>query len=151
MTKTVMAFGSFDILHPGHLLYLEKAKRLGDMLIVVVARDSSITLFKKRHSALSEKDRLSLISSLKIVDKAILGNKLRKPKERLKIIKRYKPDVIAFGYDQRIDTTEVRKWLRQNGVGARVIRIRNVANEKRYKSSVILRKMLRKHHKTPAF
>lgn len=145
MVKTVMAFGSFDILHPGHLLYLEKAKRLGDRLIVVVARDSSISLLKKRQSVFSEKDRLKMISSLKIVDKAVLGNKIRNPEERLKIIKRYKPDLIVFGYDQRIAPEEVSMWLRQNDINAIVVRIRSVADERKYKSSVILRKLLHKY------
>lgn len=141
MAKTVMAFGSFDILHPGHLLYLKKARSLGDRLLVVVARDSSISLLKKRHSAFSEDDRLEMVSSLKVVDKAVLGNKIKTPEGRLRIIRKYKPDVIAFGYDQKIDAEEVGRWLRKNGIDSKVVRIKSAADEKKYKSSVIRRKM----------
>ncbi|MCL5008495.1 MAG: adenylyltransferase/cytidyltransferase family protein, partial [Candidatus Marsarchaeota archaeon] len=69
--KRVMAFGSFDILHPGHIAYLNKARGLGDSLVVVVARDSSIRKIKHREPFFAENDRLRIISSLGMVDKAV--------------------------------------------------------------------------------
>ncbi|HUB92863.1 MAG TPA: adenylyltransferase/cytidyltransferase family protein [Candidatus Saccharimonadales bacterium] len=142
MAKTVMAFGSFDILHPGHILYLQKAKRLGDRLIVVVARDRSIEMFKKKRPVFSERERAAMVGSLAVVDRAVLGNNLSGPEGRLKIIRKYRPDVIAFGYDQRIDQKEVGKWLKSNGIKARIVRIKSVADERRYKSSAIRRKIM---------
>lgn len=137
MAKTVMAFGSFDIIHLGHILYLKKAKELGGRLIVVVARDRSIEMFKGRKPFFRESDRVKMVGSLKGVDMAVLGNKISTPEARMEIIRRYRPDVIAFGYDQKIDEGKIRRWLGENGIKAKVVRIRLHLNEKRYKSSAI--------------
>ncbi len=142
MAKTVMAFGSFDILHPGHLLYLKESRRLGSRLVVIVARDMSIELFKKRKPTFNEKERLLLISSLKMVDEAELGNRLRGREGMFRIIKKYNPDVIALGYDQQADTGELSLWLRTNKLKAKVVRIRSRLNPKRYKSSLIRKRIL---------
>jgi FAD synthetase len=142
MAKTVMAFGSFDVLHPGHILYLEKARKLGKRLIVVVARDSSIAMFKKKGPVFDEKERMKIVSSLRMVDNAVLGNKLSGPEGRLRILRKYRPDVIALGYDQRINAAEIEKWLQKNGIKAKVVRIRGAAKRERYKSSLIKRKIL---------
>jgi FAD synthetase len=137
MTKTVMAFGSFDLIHLGHILYLERARALGDRLIVVVARDKSIEMFKKRKPLFSENDRLKMIKALKPVDMAVLGNKLSRNGERVNIIKRFKPDIIALGYDQKPSNKDLEALLKRIGVRARIVRIRESADEKRYKSSII--------------
>lgn len=139
MAKTVMAFGSFDILHPGHLLYLESARKLGDRLIVVVARDRSIAMFKGRKSVFREGDRLRMVSSLRVVDRAVLGNKIKGPDGIYNIIRDYRPDVIAIGYDQRADMKDLNRWLKKNGIKARVVRIRRRMSPARYKSSVLRR------------
>jgi FAD synthetase len=135
MTKKVMAFGSFDFLHPGHLHYLTKASRLGDYLIVVVARDSSIKSIKGKAPLFSHKERAALVQSLKVVDKAVVGNQLKKSGDMYKIITQHRPAVIAFGYDQRIDLSKVRGWLKENGMKAKVVRIRSSLNPKLFKSS----------------
>ncbi len=139
--KRVMAFGSFDILHLGHLLYLKKARMLGDFLIVVVARDKSIESMKGRAPIMNEKARLALISSLRIVDLAVLGEKLPGQASRYEVLRKYKPDVIALGYDQKVDIGELKKWLSSNGIKARVVRIHGKADEKVFKSSLIKRKL----------
>ena len=74
--KKVMATGTFDLLHPGHGVYLNEAKKLGgknSKLYVVVARDSTVKK-RKRNPIIPEKQRLELISMLKPIDKAYLGN-----------------------------------------------------------------------------
>ena len=139
-SRLVMAFGAFDLLHPGHVLYLKEAKRLGDRLMVVVARDSSIRLLKHGKPAMGENARLSMVGSLKMVDRAILGNRLAKPKDRYNILKKYRPDVIAFGYDQRVDLKDVREWLRVHRLKIRVVSIRARKNAGRFKSSKLKRK-----------
>lgn len=141
MTKTVMAFGSFDILHPGHILYLEKAKALGDRLIVVVARDKSIEMFKKRKPLFSERDRLKIVRALKSVDQGVLGNRLNNHEGRVSIIKKYRPDVIALGYDQKPTNKDLALLLKKAGIKAKIIRVRNVADEKVYKSAIIKKKL----------
>ncbi len=142
MKKLVMAFGSFDILHPGHLLYLKSARKLGDRLMVVVARDRSIEMTKNRKPVVCERDRLKMVRALRAVDMAVLGNKINSPNERLRIIMKYRPDVIAFGYDQNIDVGEVEDWLGSHGIRSKVVRIKAVAKEKEYKSSIIKRRIM---------
>jgi FAD synthetase len=133
--KTVMAFGSFDLLHPGHLLYLEKAKRLGGSLIVVVARDSSIEAIKHRKPVVGERARLRMVGALKVVDRAVLGNRLSKPSDRYRIIGKYMPNVIAFGYDQQVDLKGLKEWLKKNGFRIRIVSIKTSKNMRVFKSS----------------
>lgn len=137
--KTVLAFGTFDILHKGHLLYLNEARKLGDRLVVIVARDASVRMFKGRLPFLDEKTRLYMVGSLRVVDKALLGRKLSKPSDIYKIFLKCRPDVIAIGYDQRVDVKELKRWLDAHSIAARVVRIRNRLNEDFYKSSAIKR------------
>ncbi len=142
--KKVMAFGTFDLLHPGHLHYLERASRLGDRLIVVVARDSSVRAVKGRSPAIGERNRARLVGSLKIVNRAVVGNRIGKPGDMYEIIREYRPDVMAFGYDQRVDLPKLRLWLRENGIRARVIRIRSSLKPGLYKSSRIRESLLKR-------
>jgi FAD synthetase len=138
----VMAFGSFDVLHPGHLLYLRKAKSLGDRLVVVVARDRSIKMIKGRAPAMSEDARLEIVGALKHVDEAVMGNKLAKSSERYRIFKKYRPDVIVFGYDQRVDDELLQKELHSVGVNAKIVRLKTSMDPKSFKSSVIKKRLL---------
>lgn len=103
MTK-VLAFGTFDLLHPGHLSYLRQAKKFGNHLIVIIARDST-KLRQKKPLLFNEKERLQLIKSLKIVNQAFLGDK----KDHFKLIKRLKPQVLCLGYDHRIKEARLKK------------------------------------------
>lgn len=137
--KIVMAFGSFDLIHPGHLLYLKKARSLGDRLIVVVARDRSIERLKRRKPVLNERARLSIVNSLKMVDKAILGNRLSSPEDGYKILQEYKPNVIAFGYDQRVDIRGIKRWLKRNKLKIKIVSIKARENTRTFKSSKLKR------------
>ena len=101
LMKVVMAFGTFDVLHPGHISYLEQAKKMGNSLIVVVARDSSVAMIKGRLPVFGEKDRLRMVSSLKVVDRAVLGAKVKTENGRFGIIRRFRPSIIALGDDQQ--------------------------------------------------
>ncbi|HUY70381.1 MAG TPA: adenylyltransferase/cytidyltransferase family protein [Candidatus Baltobacteraceae bacterium] len=135
--KLVMAFGSFDIIHPGHLVYLKKAKAMGDRLIVVVARDSSIEMIKGRKPFFDQKTRLNMVGALRYVDKAVLGKKIADYKDRYSILLDYKPDVIVFGYDQRVDPKDVKQWAAKRGLKVRVVRAKQALNRGVYKSSKI--------------
>lgn len=100
MRKRVLAAGCFDLLHYGHLKYLEEAKKLGGdgaELVVVVARDTTILKRKGHHPVMNEEHRRVLVESLKPVDRAILGGPNL---DTARIIKDVKPDIIALGYDQ---------------------------------------------------
>ena len=137
--KKVLAFGCFDILHMGHYTYLKNAKKLGDKLIVVVARDSTIRKFKKREPVLGEDSRRKLVGSLKFVDSAVLGG----TGDKYEIIRRIKPSVIALGYDQKQDERLLKKKLEEMGINAKVVRIKKSFNPKQHKSSILFKKMMK--------
>lgn len=116
--KKVMASGVFDILHAGHLRYLEEARSLGDELIVVVATDSTVRR-RKHEPIMSEKMRLELIQGLKPVDQAYLGRE----GDFLEIVMELRPDIIALGYDQQFDDERIRKELKDRGLDVQVVRL----------------------------
>ncbi len=117
--KTVMCFGTFDILHLGHLYYFEQAKEYGNYLIVVIARDKTKQAQQKK-TVFSEKERLQLIQSLRIVDEAVLGN----VDDHHKIILEKNPDVLCLGYDHTISKKELQQKLRQRGLTPKIVRIK---------------------------
>ena len=139
MVRTVLAFGSFDIVHPGHLSYLESARKLGSRLIVIVARDSSIRMLKHRDPVFSERERVRLIGALKPVDLAVLGNRIKGKEGIYRILKRFRPDVIALGYDQQVDVDGLKGKLKEYGIDARVVRIGLKGGEENHKSSRLAR------------
>ena len=93
----VMAVGVFDLLHAGHLHYLEQAKSLGNHLTVVVAHDDTVRI--RKHEPVTNHDlRRRMVEGLKPVDVAIVGNS---PDVSIyDILPKVNPDVIALGYDQ---------------------------------------------------
>ena len=128
---TVMCFGSFDILHKGHLHYLREAKRYGDKLIVVVAKDSNIKEFKGKEPKYNEHERLEYVRGLGVVDKAVLGRE----KDILEVVEEFNPDIICLGYDQEtMSVYELKEQLSKRGVKADIIRI-DAYKEDVYKSS----------------
>ncbi len=116
---TVVATGVFDILHPGHLEFLQEAKKLGDRLVVVVASDEMVRK-KKRTPITPEKQRLRMVSSLKGVDKAILGDR----EDLFVPILKIKPDIIVLGKDQDFDERNLEEELKKNGLNTKVVRIK---------------------------
>ena len=117
--KTVMCAGTFDIIHPGHLYYLSEAKKYGDRLVVVVARDETSKEFKGRKPAHNEKERLEAVRTLNVVDEAVLG----KQGNIFNIIGEIKPDVICLGHDQNVQKQQLEEELSKRGIKAEVIRI----------------------------
>ncbi len=142
MKKTVIAFGSFDIIHPGHLHYLKAASRLGN-LVVVVARDENIKKLKGRRSLIDENSRLEIIKSLKFVHKALLGDKISRWNDIYKILLKVHPDVIALGYDQHVDMEYLNRFLKKNKLTPKIIRIKPFKSSK-FKSSK-LKKLMEKY------
>ena len=94
--KIVLAGGVFDIIHPGHINTLNAAKKLGDILVVVVATDKTAIKMKKREPLHSAQLRQELVSSLTMVDLCIIGDK----EDIFKTVDLVKPQIIALGYDQ---------------------------------------------------
>lgn len=97
--KKVLVFGTFDLFHPGHKFFLQQAKKQGDFLTVVIARDNNVKKNKGRFPKQNEKIRLQNIKKLKFVNQAILG--YQDWRKRYKIIKKINPYIICLGYDQK--------------------------------------------------
>jgi len=114
----VMATGTFDLLHMGHIFYLKEAKKRGNKLSVVVAKDATVR--KLKHEPINpEETRLNLIQELKIVDEAFLGYE----KDMYKIVEEIKPDIIAIGYDQIHDEDKITKELDERSLSVKIIRL----------------------------
>ena len=108
----VMAVGVFDLLHAGHLHYLEQAKSLGNHLTVVVAHDDTVRI--RRHEPVTNHDlRRRMVEGLKPVDEAIVGNS---PDVSIfEILRIVNSDVIALGYDQEHAEDSIKQKLTQLG------------------------------------
>lgn len=125
-----MVFGTFDMLHQGHLNLLSQAKKHGDYLIAVVARDKTVKQLKEKTPHENEKARKKNIS--KYVDKAVLGS-LR---NKFAVLKKYKPDVICLGYDQVFFTDAVKFELEKLRLKTKVVRLKSFKPEL-FKTSII--------------
>ncbi len=112
VARTVMAFGSFDLIHPGHLFYLDNAKKKGDRLIVIIARNQTILKRKKKPPVFDEQDRLMLVSRLDMVDLTVLGDL----KDPFKCLETYHPDILCFGYDQEVDLKSLKVYCVGKGI-----------------------------------
>jgi len=103
----VMAQGTFDILHPGHLHYLRKSKELGDELVVVIARDSRVK--EKKGLYFDEEERKKMVEALDPVDEAVLGSK----GDIYSTVREIDPEIITLGYDQNHDEEKVKKMAKK--------------------------------------
>ncbi|WP_225334741.1 FAD synthase [Halomicrobium urmianum] len=114
VTDRVVAQGTFDILHPGHLHYLREAAAMGERLHVIVARSENVT--HKPKPIVSDEQRREMIAALDPVDEARLGH----PEDIFVPIEEIEPDVIALGYDQHHDADGIRAALADRGIDCEV-------------------------------
>ena len=144
--KIVLASGTFDLLHLGHVKYLEEAKRTGGRnaeLIVIVARDSTVEERRGTKPIIPENQRRALVGSLKVVDEAILGYE---DFDIGKVIEKIKPDIIALGYDRGDMERGVRNYLEEKGLAIKVVKIGKFGEEELNSSSKIKQKII-EHYK----
>nr|WP_290725543.1 FAD synthase [Archaeoglobus sp.] len=118
MKRRVVATGTFDIIHPGHVTFLREAKKLGDELIVIVARDKNVR--HKPKPVVPEEQRRRVVEAIKYVDKAILGDE----EDMFKPIMELKPNVIVLGHDQHFDEEWLREELKKRNLNCEVVRIK---------------------------
>jgi FAD synthetase len=115
--RRVVATGTFDLLHPGHLYYLEESKKLGDELWVIVARDANVR--HKPRPIIPEEHRLRMVAALKPVTHAILGDKT----DMFRPIREINPALITIGFNQHFDETKLRQQLSERGLAPEIVRI----------------------------
>ncbi|MEA3190766.1 MAG: synthetase [Thermoplasmata archaeon] len=120
----VMTTGVFDLLHPGHLRMLEEAKKLGDELVVVIARDASAE--KEKHRPITpEEHRRAMVEALKPVDRAVLGHL----GDYYRIVTELRPDIVALGYDQKYAEADVEAECARRGHKCKVVRLPHVVSD----------------------
>ena len=142
--KIVLASGVFDLLHLGHVKFLEEAKKAGGKnaeLLVIVARDSTVQETKGRKPVMPENQRRALVESLKVVDEAVLGLENFDIGD---VIERIKPDVIALGYDQEEVERQVREYVNKHGLNVKTVRVGKFEEDELDSSSKIRQKIVEK-------
>jgi FAD synthetase len=115
--RKVLATGTFDILHPGHVHYLRESAAEGDELVVIVARESMVD--HKNPPVLPEDQRREMVEALDVVDEAVLGSE----DSIFEPLRDIRPDVITLGHDQHYDEDDLRDELRSRGFDADVVRV----------------------------
>lgn len=116
MTR-VVAQGTFDLLHPGHLHYLRAAKEMGDELHVIIARRQNVT--HKAPPVLPNQQRREVVAALEMVDGAHVGHET----DIFAPIEELDPDVIALGYDQHHDIDSIQAQLDERNIDCAVNRV----------------------------
>jgi FAD synthetase len=116
MVRRVVAQGTFDILHPGHVHYLRDAAEMGSELVVIVARSENVT--HKQPPILSNEQRRDMVAALDVVDSARIGH----PEDIFAPIREIEPEVIALGYDQHHEKEAIADALEAQGIDCAVRR-----------------------------
>ena len=119
--KIVLAGGVFDIIHPGHIHTLNSAKRLGDVLVVVVATENTAQKMKKRKPLHNQEQRRDLVKSLSMVDLCVIGHE----GDIFKTVEQIKPEIIALGYDQIHQEKFITDGCRKLNLNVKVARLQS--------------------------
>jgi FAD synthetase len=142
--KIVLASGVFDLLHLGHVKFLEEAKRAGGenaKLVVIIARDNTVEQLKQQKPIMSENQRRTLVEALKVVDFAVLGFENMDIEE---VISKIKPNFIALGHDQEKMAKDVETYLKNHNSSVQLVRIDKFEADTLDSSSKIKQKIVEK-------
>lgn len=141
--RRVVATGTFDILHPGHIYYLTQSRLLGDELHVIVARDVNVR--HKPPPVIPEEQRLKMVCGLKPVDYARLGDLT----DMFRPIEEIQPAVITLGYNQHFDEIKLTQTLKARGISCEVVRISRYDGDEYCSSRAIVEQILAHRCKPP--
>ena len=106
--KKVLVFGTFDIVHPGHLYFLREAKKHGDYLTVVVTPSSVVKKLKGGAPIFNDRERVSAVVMAAIADRVVIGDRML---SSFSVIRKHKPDAICLGYDQKWLLRELKEFI----------------------------------------
>jgi FAD synthetase len=140
--KRVVATGTFDILHPGHLYYLEQSGKLGDELYVIVARDSNVR--HKPHPIIPEEQRRRMVAALRCVDHAVLGDLT----DMFRPIGEIRPAIITIGFNQHFDEEKLWQQLASRGLSAEIVRIGKYGDDELCSSRLVVQRIVEKRGRT---
>ena len=129
MTTRVVAQGTFDILHPGHVAYFEEAAAMGEELHVIIARRETVT--HKEKPLLPNRQRRDMVAALDCVDDARVGH----PDDIFVPIEDIQPDYIVLGHDQHHDEGAIQGALDERGIDCEVRRA--TAREPKYDGELL--------------
>ena len=121
--KRVLAAGKFDILHLGHISYLEQAKELAGEegeLVVVIALDKTIERERGAPPVFPQEQRRKIVESFGFVDRAVIG---LDSDDHTTIVSQIKPDIIALGYDQYTDVSSMEAHFESKGLETKIVRL----------------------------
>jgi len=131
--KKVLAGGSFNIVHQGHVFFLNRAKELGNTLVVVIASDRTV-IKNKKHLLLPAEKRKKVVEMLGIADKVIIGS----DSDFFRVVEKERPDIISLGHDQKLPKGLARR-IREKFPECRILRIRSKLRG--YSTSGILKQL----------
>ena len=142
MTNTVLAAGVFDLLHYGHIRYLEEAKKTGgpdSRLVVIVARDETVRRIKGSDPIIPEDQRRAVIEALKVVDEALLGFE---DMDLDRVLQQVKPDIVVVGHDQGAIKNQVNKINKAREMNKSLVQIAQFGEDDLNSSSKIKRRIV---------
>ena len=149
MTTTVLAAGVFDLLHYGHIRYLEEAKKTGGpdaRLVVIVARDETVRRLKGSDPIIPEDQRRAVIEALKVVDEALLGFE---DLDLDRVLQQIKPDIVVVGHDQDAIKAQVEKINKARELGINIIQMAQFGEDDLNSSSKIKSRIVEGARKRP--
>ncbi|MFH1590663.1 MAG: adenylyltransferase/cytidyltransferase family protein [archaeon] len=117
--RTVMVFGTFDVLHEGHRFLFSEAKKHGTHLVVVVGRDLTVEAVKGRPPVNGQDRRLAQVQAIPEVDEVVLGE----DRDKFAPIEHFRPDVICLGYDQVVFAQDLSDELKKRGLSSEIVRL----------------------------
>jgi FAD synthetase len=127
----VLVAGTFDLIHPGHIRFIQEASKLGDVM-VIVGRDSTVERIKGHRPFIPENQRLEVVKNLKGVKKAVLGYEDTDP---LKIVQNIKPDILLLGPNQNFSKEKIELDLEKRGLKTKIIRMTDIIDSYPYCST----------------
>lgn len=111
--SVVLAFGTFDVFHPGHDYFLRQSAKLGSRLVVGVARDTHVRTLKHKEPRQDEQTRLAVVRAFEPVSEADLSDETLGSYD---VIRRVRPDIVAIGHDQFALRDDLLRWMREQGL-----------------------------------
>ncbi|TFG28890.1 FAD synthase [Candidatus Thorarchaeota archaeon] len=140
--KRVLAAGKFDILHLGHLAYLEQARALAGEdgeLIVIIALDKTIERERGAPPVFPQEQRRRLVEALGFVDQALIG---LDTEDHTEIVIQTKPDIIALGYDQYTNLERLEQRITEKGLHTKIVRLEKIVADGLCSSTLIRERII---------
>ncbi len=132
--KIIVIFGTFDNVHEGHRDLFMQAKKHGDILIAIVARDNSVLKLKNKIPMFNEEQRIKNLLEIDEIDRVLLGDE---EQGTYKILKEINPSVIFLGYDQVALKNDLEKAIEEKNIEKVEILIGQPYQQERFHSSIL--------------